>query len=134
MSVLTGSLCAVHATNEATRTCGRCGAFACAECTVNPFYPDHCPACVERVAGKASTRAMMSVAFAGLSIGCYCLPLGFVAAFLGHSELQAISRGESSEAGRAYAQAARIVGIITGALTVVAVVLLGVGFLTNAFR
>jgi hypothetical protein len=118
--------CAAHPARVATGTCARCGAFRCEACGNNPFFKDHCGACVERVAGKASSRAMAAVIVGGLGLACYCPPVGIVALVLGNAELAAIDRGEASEAGRTYAQAGRIMGWIGLGLTVVGV---GIGIL-----
>lgn len=133
MSVeLTGASCAIHTLNRAQGTCARCGIFTCDTCETNPFFRGHCPRCIGRLAGKASSRAITALVFAGLSIGCYCLPLGIVAIVLGNSEISAIDRGESPESGRSYAQAARIIGWVGTGILAIVIVIFGVGMLVEA--
>ena len=127
-TVAEGVFCAEHPRNPAVATCGRCGAFRCAECPTNPFFADHCSACTQRVGGKASTRAMVAVVLAAVSVGCYFPPLAIAGVVLGNAEIAAINRGEAPEAGRTYAQAARIIGFIGIGLTVVLVGIIGAMF------
>ena len=74
----------------------------------------------------------MAVAFSGLSIACYCLPLGIVGALLGNAEVAAIDRGESPEAGRGYATAAKWIGVVTGSISIVGGVIVGIAALVGA--
>lgn len=126
MMIAEGIRCAAHPAATATATCGRCGAFTCADCPSSPFYKDHCPSCTARMVNPASSRAMVALAVGGLSLACYCPVIGFGGVVLGNAELAAINRGEAPEAGRTYARAGMIMGWIGVGLTV-AILLIGGG-------
>ena len=60
-----------------------------------------------------------------LGIVCSCFPLGIVAWVLGHQDIKDMDAGTMDPTGRGMAQAGKILGIISVALTVLGLMLYG---------
>lgn len=119
----TAARCSVHGEAPAVGVCRRCGAFLCAECLGGDAL---CGNCLAHYGRKpvASTQAWASLYLGLAGLACGFLP-GVVGLVLARRELASIARGESSPAGRALANAGRLLGWLNVALlAVVGVVLI----------
>lgn len=118
----TDARCRVHGEAPAVEVCRRCGAFLCAECRGNEVLCGHCLAHHGRKP-VASAQAWVSLYLGLAGLACGFLP-GVVGLVLAQRELERIARGESSPAGRALANAGRLLGWLNAALLAVVGVLL----------
>jgi hypothetical protein len=117
------ALCPIHPERPADGTCTRCGTFVCERCRKWQVGRMLCLRCHTVALGeKPSQRATLALLFATVGF-CGFVP-GLVALVLGHQELAAIRRGESSASGEGWAVLARNVGWFHLAMLVV----IGLGF------
>ena len=124
-----GATCVNHPFKPATDNCSRCGDFICGSCVEVADWETFCPNCHDRVE-KHSSRATTALIMGILALNG-CLFLGIPAIILGWMEMEAIKRGESPAGGKNIAKGAFILGIITTALMVIAIIVVAVLFIVD---
>lgn len=117
-----GGRCATHPEAAAVEVCSRCGGFTCAACLQLDEQEPHaatCAACHAREGATGPSGRAVAALVAGVVSVSLCPPLGFIAWILGEHELDAIERGASPRRGLNLARGARILGMLTVALTAI---------------